>query len=308
MKKYCLIGGAGFVGSHLAYQLYSKKEEISVIGRSKTPRYKLPPTVHYFSGDYGNKNFLVNIIKDADYVINLAYPSFSQVSFDDPLENLYSNLLSNINLFEVISKTSINKLIICSSGGTVYGKTKVIPIKEDHPTNPISPYGINKLLIEKYAKMYHELKDLPVICVRPGNIYGEGQRPYLGQGFISTAIASIMDNREIILYGQNGTIRDYIHVTDVVKAISSIIDKGELGSVYNIGSGVGNNNREILDILCPFAQKNYLEIKLKILPERKYDVPANILDCQKLFLKTGWKPEITLKDGLKKVWDFMSIT
>ena len=102
----------------------------------------------------------------------------------------------------------MQKLVLVSSGGTVYGNPSTVPVAEDHPTTPISPYGITKLAIEKYAAMYRLTAGLPVVCVRPGNAYGEGQRPFSGQGFIATAMASVIQGKEVVLFGERGTVRD----------------------------------------------------------------------------------------------------
>jgi UDP-glucose 4-epimerase len=305
MKHYCLIGGAGFIGRQLAHYLHSRGKKISVIGRSEINEDIFPPGAAYFVGDYGNENFLLDVINDVDCVVNLAYSSVSKVSFDDPIKDVMLNLPRNNNLFESIGKTSVKRLVVVSSGGTIYGKTRVIPIPEDHPTNPISPYGITKLVIEKYALMYHELSDLPVICVRPSNVYGEGQKPYTGQGFIPTAIASVLDGKGITMFGQTGTIRDYIHVSDTVKGIVSAAEFGTLGDIYNIGTGEGKNNKEILEIISQHAKIAGLKVRINLMPPRSLDVPLNVLDTTRLESVSGWRPEISIEDGILRMWNSM---
>jgi UDP-glucose 4-epimerase len=305
MKHFCLIGGAGFIGRHLVHYLHSKGNEISVIGRSGISDNIFPPDVAYFAGDYGDEKFLLDVINDVDCVVNLAYSSALKLSFEDPIKDLMVNLPPNNTLFKSIHQTSVKKLIFVSSGGTVYGKATSLPIHEDHPTNPISSYGITKLVIEKYALMYHELSDLPVICVRPSNVYGEGQKPYTGQGFIPTAIASVLDGREITIFGQTGTIRDYIHVSDTVRGIVSAAEFGSPGDIYNIGTGIGKTNREILKIISQHAKAADLEVKIKPMPTRSFDVPANVLDSARLKSVSGWQPEISLEEGISRMWNYM---
>jgi UDP-glucose 4-epimerase len=123
-------------------------------------------------------------------VIHLAYATVPNTSFDNPLADLLQNLPPTVELFSKVAERS-GRLILVSSGGTVYGQAVQLPILENHPTNPISPYGVTKLTLEKYAHLYAVTKSLKVICVRPGNAYGVGQYPYIGQGFVSTAMASI---------------------------------------------------------------------------------------------------------------------
>jgi len=305
MKNYCIIGGAGFIGRHLVHYLHSRGKEISVIGRSEICDGFFPPDVAYFSGDYGDKHFLLDVIHDVDCVVNMASSSVSKVSFEDPIKDIILNLPPNNNLFETIGQTSVKRLVVISSGGTIYGKPRSIPIPEDHPTNPISPYGITKLIIEKYALMYHELSDIPVICVRPSNVYGEGQKPYAGQGFIPTAIASVLNGRVIAMFGQTGTIRDYIHITDTSKGIVSAAEFGAPGDIFNIGTGMGRTNKEILDIISPLASKVGLDVKINLMPPRSVDVPANVLDITRLKSVSGWKPEITIEEGILHLWNSM---
>src|SRR5208283_5085757 len=132
--------------------------------------------------DYGDRSFLADLLKDVDEVVNLAYSTVPKTSFEDPVQDILSNLPSAVNLFLATSQSSVQRLVLVSSGGTVYGKAASLPIVETHPTNPISPYGITKLAIEKYAVMYHNHTGLPVVVLRPGNAFGEGQRPFTGQG------------------------------------------------------------------------------------------------------------------------------
>ena len=197
-------------------------------------------------------------------------------------------------------------MVLVSSGGVIYGPTDKVPINEEHVTNPISPYGITKLAVEKYAQMFHTTHDLPVVCVRPGNAYGETQKPFVGQGFVATAIASILAGKELKLYGKSGTVRDYIYVNDIARGIVAALIHGRPGDAYNIGSGEGKSNKDILEALEPLARAEGLEIKLNTLPLRKYDVPINVLDSSKLYRCAGWKTQVSFNEGIRKTWDWFN--
>ena len=302
MKHCCVIGGCGFIGTHIVDTLLTLDRKITVIDKNPLPSKVLPKEVRYITGDFGDKNLLVEVLKDVNEVIHLAYSTIPKTSFENPINDIIENLPATVGLLDVASNLEIEKLVLVSSGGTVYGKANEVPIKEDHPTNPISPYGITKLACEKYANMFYNLRGLPVVCVRPGNAYGERQKPFTGQGFIATAIASILKEKEIILYGETGTIRDYIYVTDVAEGIIAAMNYGILGSCYNIGSGVGRSNKDILDIIHPYAVSAGLEPRVKILPLRQFDVSINVLDSTKLTKATGWKKNISFEEGIEKVW------
>ncbi len=304
MKTCCVIGGTGFIGWHIVNSLVHKRKKIIVVARSSIPARSLPKGVEYIPGDFGDRYFLKKVLYGVDEVIDLAYASVPKTSYDNPVDDITSNLPPVVNLFEVAGLLGIEKVIIVSSGGVVYGHCTRIPIGEEELTRPVSPYGITKLAVENYARMFHVLKDLPVICIRPGNAYGEGQKPFVGQGFVATAIASILTGRKLSLFGRKGTVRDYIYVEDIASAIIAALNHGNSGDIYNVGTGQGKSNLDILEALAPFAEKNGLEIKLDILPERKFDVPVNILDSSKLIRETGWKVRVPFEDGIKRTWEW----
>jgi UDP-glucose 4-epimerase len=304
MKKCCIIGGAGFIGQHLVRQLSVTGRQLIVIDKNKILPESVPDRVTYTQGDYGKSIFLKEVLKDVDEIILLAHTTIPQTSYDDPVKDILGNVPEAVNLFEIASGFGVKKVVFVSSGGTVYGKAKQLPITEEHSTNPISPYGISKLTIEKYGLMYNELKGLPVVSVRPGNAYGEGQKPFSGQGFIAAAIARILKQQDIIFFGENGTIRDYIHVSDVSMGIIAALDRGTPGLCYNIGSGVGRSNREVLDTILPHAVSAGLKIGIQVLPERRFDVPVNVLDCEKIREDTGWIPLVSFEEGIQKTWNW----
>ena len=308
MKHCCVIGGSGFIGSHLVDVLLSKGKKVTVIGRSPIPRNTLPPEVNYISGDYGDRSLLLQVLKDVDEVVDLAYSTIPGTISSNPINNFLSNLSPAVNFLETIKTLSLRKIIIISSGGTVYGKAIEIPIKEAHPTEPLSPYGIINLSIEKYAAMQNKLTSCPVVIIRPSNAYGERQKAFTGQGFIATALASIIKKKDVIIFGKNGTVRDYIYVKDLAKGISAVMEYGKLGECYNIGSGIGRSNIEIIREISPYAESFGLKVNIKNLPERKYDVPVNILDNSKVLSDCGWKPEMPFEVGIRKTWDWLIST
>ena len=300
----CVIGGSGFIGQHLVKALVKQGKDITIIDKEKLPSIILPSNIHYVAGDYGDKNFLFNTLKGVDEIIDLAYASVPKTSFEDPVNDIINNLPPSVNLFEVASSLPIKKIVIVSSGGTVYGKAIKLPISENHPTDPISPYGITKLAIEKYASMYHKFKNLPIVCLRPANAYGEGQKPFVNQGFVATAIASALTEREINIFGKEGTVRDFVYVKDVAEGIAAALNQCPPGERYNIGTGIGTSNQDVLNIIAAIAELDNIALRVKILPARSYDVPVNILDSSKLINATDWSPKIALKKGIELTWEY----
>ncbi|MDB5234322.1 MAG: NAD-dependent epimerase/dehydratase [Hymenobacter sp.] len=278
--------------------------QVVVVGREEDAPH-LPATVRYVqhSPDAGTE-ILVQTLSSVDEIIDLAYATVPQTSFQNPVNDIIVNVPEAVRLFEQAALLRLRKFVWISSGGTVYGPAQTVPLSEDHPTNPISPYGITKLAIEKYAHMYFHMSGLPVVCVRPANAFGPGQRVYAGQGFVGTAIASLLDGRTIDIFGVEGTIRDYLHVRDMALGIVAALVNGHPGEVYNLGSGEGHSNRDIVDILLPLARTQKLIPEVRIMPERPFDVKYNVLDISKIYAHTGWQPVHSFSQSLHQTWDW----
>lgn len=304
--RCCLIGGSGFIGSHLAPLLAASGREITVVGRSAAPVRKLPPGTKYVSGDYGDPLLLQQLLSQTDEVIDLAYATVPQTSYADPIFDIRANLPPSASLLKCAAAAGLRRVVLVSSGGTVYGAARALPIDEDHPTDPISPYGITKLTIEKYGLMFHRLAGLPVVIVRPGNAYGPGQIPGAGQGFIATAIAHVLNHQEVTIFGKEGTVRDYIHVTDVASGIAAALERGELGHCYNIGTGIGKTNRDVLKAIEPLASGLGCRVALHVAESRGFDVPSNVLDSTRLRKISGWIPQVFFERGIEETWNFFA--
>ena len=205
MPDCLVVGGGGFIGSHTVRRLIeSGREHIVVVGRSESPRFPLPAEVRYLQGNAEDAAFLGPILAQCDEVLDLAYATVPKTSFDDPVHDVLVNLPATVALLKLCSRQSLRRLVLVSSGGTVYGNADYLPIDESHPTNPVSPYGITKLAAEKYALLFHRLAGLPVAIARPGNAYGPGQSGDAAQGFVGTAMFAAMNRAPIHLFGERG--------------------------------------------------------------------------------------------------------
>jgi UDP-glucose 4-epimerase len=301
--KCCVIGGAGFIGTHVTRLLAESGREVVVLDSGARPAAMLPSGVRYVSGDYGDRATIERVLDGVDEVIHLAYATVPQTSFEDPIHDLLANLPESVQLLQVAAEVGLSKFLFVSSGGTVYGVASSLPISEDHPTNPISPYGITKLTLEKYAGMFWAVSGLPIVIVRPANAYGEEQRAAGGQGFIAAAVHSIVRGEEFSVFGPEGTVRDYVHVSDIASGMVAALDHGEIGSTYNIGSGRGRNNLEVLSEIQRCASRDGYKLLMRTLPSRKFDVPANVLDSRRLTAVSGWRPAVDFVSGIERVWN-----
>jgi len=302
MKTSIIIGGAGFIGRYVVDLLCESGREVVVLGRSSKPNGSLHAACRYVRGDYADRKFLREILKQGCEVIDLAYATVPKTSYEDPAFDLLSNLPASVGLFQEALESGVGRLLIVSSGGTVYGPANQLPIHEDHAAMPVSPYGITKLTTDLYAMMFHRNNGLPVLVARPANAYGEDQRTGTGQGFIAAAIQAILSGREIEIYGVGGTIRDYIHVRDVAAGIVSILENGTDGEIYNLGTGIGTSNAEIVRVLEKLAISDGLTVRTKVLPSRSFDVEANILDSSKLRSASNWTHTVDVEEGVSSMW------
>ena len=300
-----LIGGSGFLGTALAENLARRGTPFTVLSRSRVCPPRLARLLHehgnlgaYVSGDCRDEKLTDEVIARHDQIIYLAYTNMGGVSSADPITELRENLSSSAIVFEATARHK-KKIIFVSSGGTVYGSSGQVPINETHPTAPISSYGKTKVAIEKYAFELSQSIGLKYIILRPGNAYGIGQVPFRGQGFIATAIASVLKGEPVRIFGQPGAVRDYVYIADMAEAIAVTMKKGEIGATYNIGSGRGYSNEEIVKEIESVVSSDGLVVAREHLPGRPQDVARIILDSSRLSLQTGWRPVVGLTEGLR---------
>lgn len=193
-KRTLIIGGTGFIGKNLTAYLVRSGRAVTVLSRGKFAPIMNGKGVNFVAGNFSDKELIAKLVSNSDEVVHLAYASVPNTSFDNPIKDLNDNLSPTVHLIQHCADRGV-KLIFISSGGTVYGHSQSLPISEAHPTNPISPYGVTKLTLENYAFLYAKTRGLSHLCIRPSNPYGEGQKPFSGQGFISTAIATALQKK-----------------------------------------------------------------------------------------------------------------
>ena len=277
---------------------------MTVLARSAIPKSELPVGVDYVAGDFAQHELICGLLDTHQEVIHLAYATVPNTSFENPLADLLQNLPSTVQLFSEVADRGA-KLVLVSSGGTIYGEAIELPIRETHPTRPISPYGVTKLTLENYAYLYAATHGLKFVCVRPSNAYGVGQRPFVGQGFVATAIASVMRGKPIKIFGRRGTIRDYLYVSDLASGIVNALERGHLSETYNLGSGIGLSNLDVIEVIKPLMRETEYEVQLENLPVRAFDVKANVLDSTKLHADSGWKAQVGFYEGIVATYDWL---
>ena len=192
-----VLGGNGFIGSHLVDRLCVEGHNVRVFDRQGELYRKPISGVEYYYGDFGNRALLDNAVKRVDIVFHGISTTVPSTSNDDPVFDVMSNVVETINLLEQCVKERVKKVVFVSSGGAVYGTPSVVPVSEDSPTNPESSYGITKLTIEKYLALFHRFYGLDYAIVRPSNPYGPRQNHLGNQGVIAVFMGRIAKGRII---------------------------------------------------------------------------------------------------------------
>jgi UDP-glucose 4-epimerase len=297
-----IIGGCGFIGSHICNLLKSQEEDLIIFDRNAEPELSSDGLI-YVNGDFGNRGELSLIFEKypIKYVIHLASSTLPSSSNLDPKFDVVSNICDTLSLLQQCVKHHVLKILFLSSGGTVYGIPSDLPVKEDHPTNPICSYGITKLAIEKYFLLFKHLYNLDFIIFRVGNPYGPGQLPSRSQGVVATFASKVQLGEEICIWGDGSVVRDFIFIQDLAK-LCAIALKSQYSGIFNASSGKGYSIIEILTLI-----EKILNIKAKLHFEksRDLDVPQIVLDSSRAQNIFKWRQEIDIEKGLLKTCDWI---
>jgi UDP-glucose 4-epimerase len=297
--KAVLFGGNGFIGSHLGDALLDMEWDVVVFDREKERFRDEKREIRYIYGDFEDRDVVRTALEKDDVVFHLIGTTLPTTSNENPASDVKSNVMNTIGLLEECVKASIKKIIFLSSGGTIYGIPKKIPVSERHPTNPICSYGITKLMIEKYIHLFHYLYGLSYAIIRGANPFGERQNPLGQQGAIAVFLGKIAREEPLIVWGDGNIVRDYFYVEELVRALIKIIDYPDPCCLFNIGSGVGYSLKQILDKIAKVTEK---EFQVIYKPGRKIDVPQLILDTSKAKKELNWSLNVPLEEGIAKVW------
>ncbi len=303
--KALVIGGNGFIGTALVDRLVERGIEVRVFDRYPS-RFKEPVAgVEYMIGDFANLGEVHQAVSGVAWVFHLAYTTLPETSNEDPVYDVRSNVIDTIQLLQECCENEVDKLVFVSSGGTVYGVPQCVPIKENHPTNPICSYGITKLTIEKYLALFHHLKHLEYSVARIANPYGERQNPNAKQGAIGVFLGRIARSQPITIYGDGSVVRDFLYIDDAAEALIACADyvaAPDGPRLFNIGSGVGYSLNEIVDTIKKVVD---VDVKVNHIPARQVDVPSNVLDIDLARTALKWEPKVDLETGIHKAWQWI---
>jgi GDP-4-dehydro-6-deoxy-D-mannose reductase len=310
--KVLITGATGFVGSWLVEYLLSLKT-VKVFGikqrRSSMENVRhLTEEVEFFECDLRDATSVLEVIERVkpNYIFHLAAQSFVPTSWNAPRGTIDTNVMGTINLLEAVRKIKITPVIHIAGSSEEYGfvKKDELPIKEDNPLRPLSPYGVSKVAQNMLGYQYYRSYGLKIIRTRAFNHTGPRRPPYFVCSNFAYQVAKIEkgNSSPVIRVGNLEAIRDFTDVRDIVRAYWLVANKGEVGEVYNICSGEGRKVKDVLTTLLKLSKRKDIKVELDKRRLRPSDVPILVGDCSKFKRITNWergiKFETTLKDLL----------
>lgn len=298
--SYLVVGGNGFIGINLVDRLLEGGSPVRIYDRGPG-RFREPPKdAEYLRGELGNHGAIREAIEGMEVVFHLVSTTLPKTSNDDPIHDVRSNLVDTLQLLESCVEAGVRKVVFASSGGTVYGPPRTVPIIEGHPTDPITSYGIVKLAIEKYLHLFHHLHGLDYAALRISNPYGPFQDPTGQQGAIAVFLQNILAGRPITIWGDGEVVRDYLYVSDLAEALVLASERGR--GVFNIGSGQGASLNQLLEYIATVVGERP---EVRYQTGRSLDVPANVLDPDLAKEELGWNPGVDIATGIERTWDWL---
>ncbi len=300
--KILVTGGAGFIASQIADAFIDEGHEVVILDDLSTgfeeninPKAKfvrLNINDHEVSSLFEEEKF--------DVVNHHAAQMDVRKSVADPMFDANTNILGTINLLQNSVIFGVKKFQFSSTGGAVYGEQEYFPADEDHPTQPVSPYGITKLCVEKYLFYYGGEYNLNYTVLRYANIYGPRQNPFGEAGVVAIFCTKLLKGEQPIINGTGKQTRDYVFVQDVVKA-NLLTLSDDKSDIYNIGTGIETNVNELFSFLN--------DIVNNVCEEKHGPAPAgeqlrSVISSEKIFNNFNWKPSTKLSDGLKETVNY----
>lgn len=296
-----MIGGCGFIGSHVVDTLLSQGIKVRVYDRSPERYRAVPDSVDFRRGDFADSSSLAEALVDVDVVFHLLSTSVPSTSNSDPVSDIQGNLIGSVRLLELMRNAEVRRMVYLSSGGTIYGPPSTCPVSEEHRESPICSYGVVKSAIEKYILMEQHLHGLSPVILRASNPYGPRQGHDGVQGVIGTFLWCVANGDPVQVWGNGGVVRDFIHVSDLAELCVEC-GYSDVTGIFNAGSGQGVSIREILDTISEVTQ---LHIAPSFKPSRGFDVPRVVLDISKIRSHFDWQPKIKLKAGIEETWKWI---
>lgn len=297
-----MTGGAGFIGSHVVDRLVADRHEVRVLDDLSTGnleninRYIKSGKVDFVEGDIRDASVVEESVEDIDVVLHFAAVTSVALSVEKPRFTFEVNVEGTMNLLRACAKKKVGKFLFTSSSA-VYGNPKFLPITEEHPTSPISPCAESKIAAETFVLSFYEKELLSSVVLRLFNVYGPRQGVNGHSGVITRFIDSCRRRAPLVIYGNGGQTRDFVHIQDAVDAVLIAMENEYAeGNVFNIGSGVAISIFDLADMIMEIAG-----VDLEVLYEeaRPGDIRHSYASISKAESFLAYRPQIPLEYGLR---------
>lgn len=305
-SKVLVTGGAGFIGSHLVDKLLEQDVHVLVLddlsgGDVRNIQHHSGKTrFRFVQGDIRDHNLVEKLLKDVEVVFHHAALIGIQRSIEDPILVNDVNVAGTLHLLKSAAELEVRRFIFASSAA-VYGNASTMPIKEEHPLQPLSPYGVSKLAAEKYVKTFYDVFNLETVCLRYFNVYGLRQVYNQYSGVISQFLNNLKSNCPPAIFGDGYQTRDFVHVRDVVNANLLASEKeGVAGSIFNVGTGEPTTINQLAKIALKIAHKKSSPIYSE---PKKEEIKHSCADVSKAKRILNYSPEISLYEGFKQLFE-----
>ncbi len=303
--KILVTGGAGFIGSHVAEAYLRAGHDVCIVDDLSTGfRDNVPAGAQFYQLDIRNQE--LNDVFSAErpeIVSHQAARANVRESFEKPVLYAEVNIVGSLNVLECCRKYGVRKVIYASTGGAVYGEPQALPVTEEHPINPLDPYGASKHHVEHYLQIYKSIYGLDYTVLRYPNVYGPRQDPYGEAGVVAIFCGKMLKGEQPTINGTGNQERDFVYVADIARANILALDRAG-GEILNLGSSIPTSVNRIfteLEQLTGFQEGAVHG------PAKAGEVYRIFLDSKRAAAKLGWKPEISLREGLRLTVEYFRL-
>jgi len=301
--KALVTGGAGFIGSDIVRLLDERGHEVSVLDNlSSGYRVNIEPypEVHFVEGDVRDSDAISEAISGVDIIFHLAGSVGNKRSIEHPIDDSEINIIGTLRILEAARAESIRKIVHTSSAG-IFGELKKLPIQEDHPIEPDSPYGVSKLAGEKMALVYSKLYDMEVICLRYFNVYGVNQRYDAYGNAIPIFAYRMLNNKPVIIFDDGEQTRDFVNVRDVAMANYKAALADGVSGAFNISSGTQVTINNLVKLM---GEVSNIKPQIEYGPHRPGDVRDSVADISAAKQAFGYEVLVGLEEGLAEYMEW----
>jgi UDP-glucose 4-epimerase len=299
VMKALVTGGAGFIGSNIVQLLINEGHSVTVLD-NLTSGYLCNldpfPSVRFINGDVRDVDALSDAMTNAEVVFHLAASVGNMRSIENPIEDSEVNLIGTLRVLEAARKAGTRKIVFSSSAG-IFGELKHIPIAEDHPVEPDSPYGASKLGAEKQCLVYSKLFGIEAMCLRYFNVYGINQRFDAYGNVIPIFVHRLLNGEPVVIFGDGEQTRDFVNVKDVAQANYKAAMVRGISGAFNISSGKRVTINELVRLLIQVSGR---QPRVENGPIRKGDVRHSLADISNARRAFGFNPAVDLTEGLQE--------